>query len=154
MADVEFGLPGTIDFTGEHRHTVDPKGRLILPAEYRERLARGGFLTKFSGGCLAVFTSEEYELVVSRLREQVRSGTISVNTTRAIAAATKAVKPDNNGRIPVPEALRDWAGIDAEVVIAGLYNHLELWSPTRWDALQSDGDPVASGEEALARAAF
>lgn len=142
-----------MQFTGDYRHSVDLKGRLVLPAKHRDRLQLGGFLTKFSGGCLAVFTSEEYEVVVSRLQEQARNGELSIQTIRQVAASTIDVKPDGQGRVLIPESLRSWAGIESDVVVAGMFNHIEIWPLTKWQALQ-DQDEVTAGEDALARAAF
>jgi len=142
-----------VEFTGDYRHSVDPKGRLVLPAKHRDRLQLGGFLTKFSGGCLAVFTAAEYEIVVSRLREQARNGELGIQTVRQVAASTIDVKPDGQGRVLIPESLRTWAGIDSDVVVAGMFNHIEIWPTTKWDALQ-DQDEVMASEDALARAAF
>lgn len=153
MADVDLGGRSAVQFTGDYRHSVDLKGRLVLPAKHRDLLQLGGFLTKFSGGCLAVFTPEEYELVVSRLREQARNGELSIQTIRQVAASTVDVKPDGQGRVLIPEPLRSWAGIESDVVVAGMFNHVEIWPVAKWDALQGQ-DEVTAGEDALARAAF
>lgn len=153
MADVDLGARSAVEFTGDYRHSVDPKGRLVLPARHRDRLQLGGFLTKFSGGCLAVFTSAEYELVVNRLREQARNGELSIATVRQVASSTIDVKPDSQGRVLIPESLRSWAGIESDVVVAGMFNHIEIWPLTKWEANQAQ-DEVMAGEDALARAAF
>lgn len=153
MADVDLGARSAVEFTGDYRHSVDPKGRLVLPARHRDRLQLGGFLTKFSGGCLAVFTSAEYEVVVNRLREQARNGELSIATVRQVASSTIDVKPDSQGRVLIPESLRSWAGIESDVVVAGMFNHIEIWPLTKWEANQAQ-DEVMAGEDALARAAF
>ncbi|HUR48213.1 MAG TPA: hypothetical protein VMY88_01600 [Acidimicrobiales bacterium] len=153
MADVDLGARSAVEFTGDYRHSVDPKGRLVLPAKHRDRLQLGGFLTKFSGGCLAVFTATEYEVVVNRLREQARNGELGIQVIRQVASSTIDVKPDSQGRVLIPESLRSWAGIDSDVVVAGMFNHIEIWPVSKWDALQSQ-DEVVAGEDALARAAF
>lgn len=153
MADVDLGARSTVDFTGDFRHSVDPKGRLVLPAKHRDRLQEGGFLTKFTGGCLAVYTIREYELVVSRLRDQVRTGELSIQTIRQVASATVEVKPDAQGRVLIPEALRSWAGIDGEVMVAGMFNHIEIWPIAKWEADQAADDGI-TGVDALARSAF
>lgn len=152
MADVDLGARSAVDFTGDYRHAVDAKGRLVLPAKHRDRLQLGGYLTKFSGGCLAVFTAAEYEIVVNRLREQARNGELSLKTIRQVASATVEVKPDAQGRVLIPENLRSWAGIDGDVVVAGMFNHIEIWPVSKWDADQEGGDVAA--EDAVARAAF
>ncbi|MBW3536360.1 MAG: hypothetical protein KY395_01140 [Actinobacteria bacterium] len=154
MADVDLGAGrSAVEFTGDYRHSVDPKGRLVLPAKHRDRLQLGGFLTKFAGGCLAVFTAAEYEVVVNRLREQARNGELGIETIRQVAASTIDVKPDAQGRVLIPEPLRTWAGIDTDVVVAGMFNHIEIWPVTKWEDRQ-DQDQVVAGEDALARAAF
>lgn len=154
VADVDLGAGrSAVEFTGDYRHSVDPKGRLVLPAKHRDRLQLGGFLTKFAGGCLAVFTAAEYEVVVNRLREQARLGELGIETIRQVAASTIDVKPDAQGRVLIPEPLRNWAGIDSDVVVAGMFNHIEIWPLTKWEARQGQ-DQVVAGEDALARAAF
>lgn len=154
VADVDLGAGrSAVEFTGDYRHSVDPKGRLVLPAKHRDRLQLGGFLTKFAGGCLAVFTAAEYEVVVNRLREQARNGELGIETIRQVAASTIDVKPDAQGRVLIPEPLRTWAGIDTDVVVAGMFNHIEIWPVTKWEDRQ-DQDQVVAGEDALARAAF
>lgn len=153
MADVDLGARSAVEFTGDYRHSVDPKGRLVLPAKHRDRLQLGGFLTKFSGGCLAVFTAAEYEVVVNRLREQARNGELGIETIRQVAASTIEVKPDAQGRVLIPESLRSWAGIESDVVVAGMFNHIEIWPLTKWEARQGQ-DEVVAGEDALARASF
>lgn len=160
MADVDPTLAkssgwarSAVEFTGDYRHSVDPKGRLVLPAKHRDRLQLGGFLTKFSGGCLAVFTAAEYEVVVNRLREQARNGELGIETIRQVASSTVDVKPDSQGRVLIPETLRNWAGIESDVVVAGMFNHIEIWPVSKWEAHQGQ-DEVVAGEDALARAAF
>jgi MraZ protein len=157
VADVDPQMQGVwarsaVDFTGDYRHAVDPKGRLVLPAKHRDRLQLGGYLTRFPGPCLAVFTGAEYEIVVSRLREQARNGELSIQTIRQVASSTVEVKPDAQGRVLIPENLRSWAGIESDVVVAGMFNHIEIWPASKWDTDLS-GDEVAA-EEAVARAAF
>lgn len=143
------------DFVGEYRHTLDAKGRLILPAEFRNRLAGGGYVTKLQDGCLAVFKEDEFLRQVAEIRLMAKGGQNARNVARALASSSSQVQPDSQGRIAINQTLRDYAGLAKDVVVVGVFNHIELWDPTRWAAVDAEGsNSLLSGQDALATMGF
>ena len=133
-------------FFGEYEHSLDAKGRVILPAKFRERLEGGGFITKVLDGCLAVYTADEFERVASDRQEKARRGQMERNVVRAFAASTSPIDPDRQGRIAIPANLRDFAGLVEKVSINGAINRIEIWDAARW------ADISRQGEQSLADA--
>lgn len=158
MADGERGGEAELDFVeflGEFRHALDAKGRLILPADFREQLTGGGFVTKLTDGCLAVFTPAEFRRRSLEMLDMARQGQTERQTVRSFGAASKPVSPDGQGRIAIPQALREWAALERDVVVVGVFNHIELWNPERWAAIDAQGsNSLLSGHDALAGMGF
>ena len=124
-------------FTGEFRHTIDAKGRLIVPSRLREELADDlVVLTRWPDPCIALWSSQGWSDMVRRLREQNLSDSAARAVVRAIAASAHQDAVDRQGRINVPQHLRDLAGITREVVVVGALDRGELWSPQRWEEQQ------------------
>ena len=134
-------------FLGQHDHSLDAKGRVILPAEYREPFEAGAVLTKVIDGCLALWPPEEFQRVADDLKEKARRGNVERTVARSFAGGAKALEIDKQGRIAIPPHLREFAGLDKEVVIAGVFDRVEIWDKERWHAVD------ASGEESLRGAA-
>ena len=132
-------------FVGTFEHSLDDKGRLVLPAAFRGRLAEGGFLTPYEN-CLALWATDDFRSFVERLTEKVRSGEAKPNAMRVFTANASEVRPDSQGRIGVAPRLRDYAGLEGEVTLTGALDHIELWHPPRWTEVN------AAGEENLADA--
>ena len=142
-------------FFGEHQHSLDVKGRLILPAKFRDAFETGGFVTKMSDGCLAVFTAEEFSQRTAEMLEKARRGQAERNAMRAWAAGAEEVKPDRQGRIPIPAQLREYAGLEGEVIVTGAINHVELWNPQRWNDIAARGSTgLSSGDDTFADMGF
>jgi MraZ protein len=136
-------------FLGEFQHSLDAKGRVILPAKYRDQLADGAFVTKGRGGCLAVFTPEEFEVVATEIREQSKRGGRELNAARSFFGGTAEVRPDKQGRVALPSNLRDYAGLDREVVLVGLFSRIEIWDRARWHELDQAGALALSESDEL-----
>jgi MraZ protein len=118
---------------GEHRRTIDPKGRIILPKEYRQELGPGLIVTKGLDNCLFIYPLREWEKLVIRI-EQLPSGDASTRVfTRLFFANASPLSPDGQGRIMIPAHLRKMADLNREVVIAGLANKAEVWNPDNWE---------------------
>lgn len=155
MADVghEAGSPILpVLFLGEFRHTLDSKGRMILPADFRDRLGGGGYVTKLLDGCLAVFPPAEFSQYADKMSELAREGQTERETVRTFAAASRPVTPDGQGRIALPQALREYAALDRDVVVTGAFNHVEIWNPDRWTEVETRGSTsMRSGQDSLRR---
>jgi transcriptional regulator MraZ len=136
-------------FLGEFQHSLDIKGRVILPARYRDQLAEGAYVTKGRGGCLSVFTAEDFEVVASEVREQSKQGATQLNAARAFFSGAQEVRPDKQGRVALPQNLRDYAGLTREVVVAGVFSRIEIWDRDRWLELDRVGAQALTDSDDL-----
>jgi len=136
-------------FLGEYQHSLDVKGRLILPAKFRDQLSAGAFITKGRGGCLWVYTPEEFVEVAMQVREQSKRGPRELNSARVFFGGAVDVVPDKQGRVPIPPTLRDYAGLDRDVIVAGLYSRIEIWDKERWLELGRVGEQALTESDAL-----
>jgi MraZ protein len=136
-------------FLGEFQHSLDIKGRVILPARYRDQLAEGAYVTKGRGGCLSVFTAEDFEVVANRVREQSKQGATQLNAARAFFSGAQEVRPDKQGRVALPQNLRDYAGLTREVVVAGVFSRIEIWDRDRWLELDRVGAQALTDSDDL-----
>jgi MraZ protein len=128
-------------FTGEYRHTIDAKGRLIVPSRLRDQLGENEvMLTIWPEGCISVWSGEEWDKLYAQLQEQRRSEKGNRKLQRRLYTQGRWDRVDKQGRITVPEHLKQWAGIGKEVVIAGVGDHVEIWEPSKYDADQGDID--------------
>lgn len=126
-------------FLGEFEHSLDAKGRVILPAKFRDQLAEGGVVTKGKGGCLWVLTPEEFGEVAAMVREQSKRGAKELNAARAFFGGSDEVQPDKQGRVALPVKLREFAKLEREVVVAGVFSRIEIWNRDRWHELEGAG---------------
>lgn len=121
-------------FIGEYNHSLDDKGRLAVPKKFREDLSTGAVVTRGLDTCLFLYTRKEWE----KLAEKLANLPFAQANTRAFArlmlAGAMDVEMDKQGRVILPEYLRSFAGMKKNVVVAGLYNRLELWDEERWQA--------------------
>jgi MraZ protein len=105
---------------------------VILPAKLRVHFTRPGFLTPHLEGCLALWTEEEFEKEIEIRLAQADDDAVARNVVREWSAAVFEVEVDRQGRMAVPLNLRRYAGLEQEVLVVGMINRVELWSPTRW----------------------
>ena len=132
-------------FMGEYNHTIDAKGRLIIPSKFREILGDACVVTKGLDGCLFVYDNEEWK----RFEEKLRSLPITNKEARQfvrffLAGATEA-EVDKQGRILIPNVLREFAEITKDVVLVGVGSRIEIWSRERFEETASfeDMDEIA-----------
>lgn len=124
-------------FLGEYTHTIDEKGRVTIPARYRGELAAGLVVTRGFDQNLMIFPVSEWQELASRIMERLLSDESVRAFRRRVFAGAVDIEPDRQGRIVLPQYLREFAGIDGEVVIAGLFNYIELWSADAWETIRS-----------------
>ena len=118
---------------GEYAHTIDDKNRLTLPAKFRESFAAGGVVTRGLDGCLYLYARGEWDvLVASRLSELDPLRQEGRLMKRYFFAGAAEAEPDKQGRIMLPAALIEHAALGREVVVAGVYDHLEIWDRAAW----------------------
>jgi MraZ protein len=122
-----------VALTGEFRHNIDAKGRLIVPARLREGLGDRVVLTTWFEKCIAMWSEDLFETrVAQRLLEERNSNPRLRSSARRIASSAHTDAIDGQGRISVPTGLRQGAGITREVVVIGALDHAEIWEPARW----------------------
>lgn len=124
-------------FRGEHYHTTDDKGRVIIPLRFRTELGATFIITRGLGPCLSVYRENDYRAIEEHLMTQ-ESFDPSVQAMKYLLfAAATDTSVDNQGRVAIPANLRDWAKIEEEVVIAGMGEKIEIWARSGWDALNA-----------------
>jgi MraZ protein len=118
---------------GEYEHTIDDKGRLTLPAKFRQVMAGGVVVTRGLDSCLYAYAREDWErLVESRLRDLDPLSREGRQLQRFFFASASEAEPDKQGRVVIPAPLAQAAGLQREVVVAGVYDHLEIWDRDSW----------------------
>lgn len=136
-------------FLGVYQHSLDAKGRVILPRRFRDELADGGVMSKGLDGCLTVFTNEEFSRIAGGLRDEERTGAKARQAARMIFSGATEVQPDAQGRVPIPLLLREYAQLGRDVSIVGVYTRVEIWDAQQWRTRESDGsrELYEGGEE-------
>jgi MraZ protein len=134
-------------FLGTHAPRLDEKGRLILPAKYREELAGGVVITKGQERCLYLFPQEEFTRITEALRTAPVTAKSVRDYSRVFFASASDEVPDKQGRITVPSALRVYAGLQRDCVVIGANTRLEIWDTQAWDTY------LAAQEDSFAEAA-
>jgi MraZ protein len=119
-------------FIGEYKHNIDEKGRLALPAKFRQELKDGAVVTRGLDNCLFLYTKKEWEKLAEKLANLPISQANSRAFARLMLAGAMDVEFDKQGRVVLPEYLRQFAGLKKSVVIAGLYTRLEIWDESAW----------------------
>jgi MraZ protein len=119
-------------FMGEFTHSFDDKGRLTIPAKFRDELARGAVVTRGFDRNLALYPAEAFHHIVERANRLSTTHPENRMLMRLTFSGASEVVPDRQGRITVPIYLRDYAGIQTECVIVGVANAIEIWSPDGW----------------------
>jgi MraZ protein len=128
-------------FRGHYEHSLDAKNRLSIPARFRSTFSDGLVLAKDSDDCMAVWTSESHERTIERaLAGKNPLGADYKRMQRYFQANSFDVELDGNGRVTLPPPLLKHAGIEREVVVAGVGDHLEVWGRERWQQLQEELD--------------
>ena len=124
-------------FIGEYQHNLDDKGRMAIPAKFRAELKKGAVVTRGLDNCLFLYTKTEWAKLAEKLAALPFSQSNSRAFARLMLAGAMEVDFDNQGRIMLPEYLRKFAGLKKKVVIAGLYNRLEIWDENTWNKYKS-----------------
>lgn len=140
-------------FIGEYRHSLDKKRRMALPVKFRKELGKKLVITKGFEKCLVVYPLGEWKRVVKRLEELPSSKSSARSLARIFLSGAVEVELDSLGRALIPEYLVEYAGLKKEVVVIGLGNRIELWSPERWEEYRKQTEQkveeIAEGLEEL-----
>jgi MraZ protein len=134
---------------GQYDHTIDAKGRIIIPAKFREQMGDDFVITKGLDHQLFVYAPDEWNLFEAKLRALPISNPQARKLSRFFLVGASDVTVDKQGRITLPMQLREFAGITRDVLLAGVGNHLEIWNPDRYNELNTyeDMDEVAMSLE-------
>lgn len=137
-------------FLGTHAPKLDEKGRLFLPAKYRDDLEAGVVITKGQEHCLYVFPQDEFDRMAEKLSEQQATSKSVRDFSRVFFASASDQVPDKQGRITVPPALRDYAGLQRDCAVIGARTRLEIWNAQAWETyLAGQEDSFSEAEEVL-----
>ncbi|MQA83529.1 MAG: division/cell wall cluster transcriptional repressor MraZ [Streptosporangiales bacterium] len=138
-------------FLGTHHPRLDDKGRLILPAKYREELAGGLVITKGQERCLYAFPLVEFQRITEALRTAPVTAKAVRDYSRVFFASASDEELDRQGRITVPPALREYAGLDRDCVVIGANTRLEIWDAAAWESYLGEQEQTFAGlsEEVL-----
>jgi len=118
---------------GEFKHNLDDKGRLLIPAKFRPKFSEGIVITRGIDNCLFGFTKEEWEKVVNKLVSLPISQANARAFSRLMLSGAFETEIDNQGRILIPEILRQYANLRKKVVIVGVYTRIEIWDENNWE---------------------
>ncbi|WP_394941072.1 division/cell wall cluster transcriptional repressor MraZ [Psychromicrobium sp. YIM B11713] len=119
-------------FLGTHSPRLDEKGRLILPAKFRDELGNGLVLTRGQERCIYVFSQREFERIHEQMREAPISSRQARDYIRVFLSGASDEMPDKQGRVTIPAALRAYAGLDRELAVIGAGSRAEIWDATAW----------------------
>ncbi|MEO5663868.1 MAG: division/cell wall cluster transcriptional repressor MraZ [Nocardioides sp.] len=119
-------------FFGTYTPKLDEKGRLFLPAKFRDQLTEGLVVTRGQERCLTVWAMEDFQAMTNRLREAPVTNKGARDYVRMLFAAASQEVPDKQGRISIPGSLREYASLTKDVVVIGSMNRIEIWDPTAW----------------------
>lgn len=138
-------------FMGEYNHTVDAKGRLIVPSKFREQLGDEFVVTKGLDGCLFVYENTEWKILEEKLKNLPLTNANARKITRFFLAGASQCEVDKQGRILLPAVLREFAEIEKEAVMVGVGNRIEIWSRESWTSanVYDDVDEIAESMEGL-----
>ena len=131
-------------FLGTHEPKLDEKGRLILPARFREELSNGLVITKGQERCLYVFPSNEFSAITERLRGAPVTEKAARDYMRVMFAGAHDEVPDKQGRVTIPSGLRTYAALEKDCVVIGANTRLEIWDSESWNSYLADREKTFS----------
>ncbi|NTW00011.1 MAG: division/cell wall cluster transcriptional repressor MraZ [Oscillochloris sp.] len=132
-------------FLGEFEHSIDDKGRVAVPARFREGLSEGMVLTRGFDPCLQAFPRQVWQQLAQKVSSLSLGSPEARNLRRILFSNAAEVEVDRQGRILVPQNLREYAGLAEQVVITGMNTYFELWSTERWRVVLEQLDTSSAG---------
>src|SRR3972149_4706984 len=131
-------------FIGEYHHNIDVKGRLAVPSKFRQILSKGAVVTKGLDSCLFLYTKEEWRKLADKLAVLPISKSNSRAFARLMLAGAMDLEIDKQGRIVLPDYLRQYASLAKKVIVAGLHNRLEIWDEDAWEKYKSSTEKTST----------
>lgn len=127
-------------FMGEYQHNIDTKGRMIVPAKFREELGKRFVVTRGLDTCLFVYPMDEWKILEEKLKKLPLTKKDARAFTRFFFSGAVECEVDKQGRINIPQPLRTYASLDKECVVIGVSNRLELWQADLWDTYMTESE--------------
>jgi MraZ protein len=134
-------------FLGTYAPKLDDKGRLILPAKFRDELSRGVVLTRGQERCLYVFAESEFERHVEKIREAPLTSKAGRDYLRLFLSGASAEVPDKQFRVTIPPALREYAGLNRDLTVIGAGTRAEIWDQAAWETYYTEREQSFSETE-------
>ena len=134
-------------FLGTYAPKLDDKGRLILPAKFRDELSRGVVLTRGQERCLYVFAESEFERHVEKIREAPLTSKAGRDYLRLFLSGASAEVPDKQFRVTIPPALREYAGLNRDLTVIGAGTRAKIWDQAAWESYYTDREQSFSETE-------
>lgn len=132
---------------GEYQHNLDPKKRLAIPAKLRAEIGQKAVITRGLDSCLFVYPQKEWEELAQKLAQLPMGQENNRSFVRMMLAGAQDVEMDSLGRVLIPDYLKNYAGIEKEAIIVGVFNRLEIWDKKKWqkykEAVEKDTDKLA-----------
>ena len=123
---------------GEYNHIIDAKGRLIIPAKFREELGDSFVVTRGLGSCLSIYPEAAWERMIAKVQELPMTDKRGRDFKRYIVSGASDCELDKMGRILLPQPLRNFAGLTKEVVLVGQIDFIEIWDKDKWSTVQAE----------------
>lgn len=134
-------------FSGMSNHSIDAKGRIVLPAKFREELGESFYLARgFGNECVQVLSKEQFNAISEKIQALPANKAMALQYV--FTASAVEVTPNAQGRVIIPQTLRDFAGVEGEALVIGMNTRLEIWSKKKFDSFMASQNDVIS--EALA----
>ncbi len=125
---------------GEFKHNLDQKGRVSIPAKFRQKFAEGLILTRGIDQCVFGFPKPEWEKVVNKITNLPLSQANARAFARLMLSGAFEAEIDNQGRVLIPEVLRKYAHLEKRVVIVGMHNRIEIWDEKKWEEYKKQSE--------------
>ena len=134
-------------FLGEYSHSLDDKGRIVMPSKFRVGLERGLVVTKGQERCLYVFPLDVWDTEAERVRRLPRTDKRARTYSRSFFASASDQVLDRAGRCAIPEPLRHYAGLGKDVTVVGVSDRVEIWDTKTWHLVAAEADEYYAGIE-------
>ena len=131
-------------FIGEHKHTIDSKKRMAIPAKFRDALNGRAVVTRGIDSCLTIYSIEEWKKLTNKLEDLPISQTKARSFARMLLSGASDVTLDKLGRILIPDYLKEYAKLEKEVVILGISNKIEIWNRAVWEEYKKENESNVS----------
>ncbi len=132
---------------GEYKHTLDPKKRLSLPSKWRRELGKNLVVTRGLDNCLFVYPLKQWQAITDKISQLPLGQSDTRSFNRFFLSGAVEVEVDSVGRILVPDFLKEFAKLDGKVVLAGIYDRIEIWDEKKWEnykrRIESQADALA-----------